>query len=247
MRFGVSGDILPDDMRRLTSATTDKVRALGFTGVFTRFRANSPFDAPRDDCSRVRSLLSDAGLEMYQATGYWQPLIHPDETTRRLAVRTLQAALRVASDLGARGIDTGPGSLSPDGPWAPHPGNWTAESRRQLVRSLKECAKPAADYGVYLSLEGHILVTLNSAAMVRDVLDEVGSPWIRSDLDPVNWIGLNEIYDGKSHSQRSREGRCHREPPRSSHRPGARWTWDSRLPNLSTPDGSAQPQLSSDS
>jgi sugar phosphate isomerase/epimerase len=195
MRFGVSGDLFPRDMREFTVEHARRTRELGFSGIFTRFGANDPQTTSRDDCRRVREILADHGLAMYQCTGYWQPLIHPDESVRREASRTLRAALRVAGELGARGIDTGPGSLSPNGPWAPHPGNWTADARRQLVKTLKECAPAAEDNGVFLSLEGHLLVTLDSAATVREVLDEVGSRWVRSDLDPVNWIGLAEIYD----------------------------------------------------
>jgi sugar phosphate isomerase/epimerase len=97
--------------------------------------------------------------------------------------------------MGARGIDTGPGSMSPDGSWFPHPENWTARCRKQLVKSLKECAKAAEDAGVYLSLEGHQLVTLESAEVTRDILNEVNSPWVRSDYDSANWITRETVYD----------------------------------------------------
>jgi sugar phosphate isomerase/epimerase len=43
-------------------------------------------------------------------------------------------------------------------------------------------------------MEGHVLVTLNSAEMMRDVLDEVNSPAIRCDLDPVNWLTLDTVF-----------------------------------------------------
>ncbi|MBM3459767.1 MAG: sugar phosphate isomerase/epimerase, partial [Armatimonadetes bacterium] len=66
---------------------------------------------------------------------------------------------------------------------------------RQLVRSLKECAAAAEDHGVYLSLEGHQLVTLESPEVTRDVLDEVGSRWVRSDYDSANWITLKTVFD----------------------------------------------------
>ncbi|OUC06965.1 hypothetical protein RY27_17750, partial [Litorilinea aerophila] len=159
MRFGMSGCFLPDNMDELTPAMCQRVRELGFSGIFTRFRKNDPHTTPRHKAERVRALLADHGLRMYQATGYWQNLITPDENRRREAVRTLQAALRLAGWMGARGIDTGPGSMNPAGPWFPHPDNWTSSARRQLVKSLKECAPAAEDAGVYLSLESHQLVT----------------------------------------------------------------------------------------
>src|SRR5207302_4042402 len=118
---------------------------------------------------RLRDLLADEGVRLFQATGYWQNLVNPDEGRRREAVRTLQAAIRLAQQMGARGIDTGPGSMNPDGPWFPHPDNWTPIVRRQLVGSLKECAPVAEECGVHLSLEGHQLVTLESAEVTKEI------------------------------------------------------------------------------
>jgi sugar phosphate isomerase/epimerase len=195
MRFGVSGEIVPSSMDDLTPAIAEQVRALGFSGIFSRFRGNDPHTTTEAQCRRVRDLLADHGLRMYQATGYWQCLIHPDDSVRHEAVRTVQAALRVAGWLGTYAIDTGPGSLSPDGPWFPHPYNFKQQARDQLVRSLRECAAAAEDNGVILGLESHLLVTLRTPEIARDVLDAVGSRWVRCDFDPVNWIGLDEIYD----------------------------------------------------
>ena len=87
MRFGVSGDLIPDDMDAITPALAARVRALGFSGIFSRFRANDPHATTRERCARARAVLEDADLAMYQCTGYWQCLIHPDEAPRRAEVR----------------------------------------------------------------------------------------------------------------------------------------------------------------
>jgi sugar phosphate isomerase/epimerase len=195
MRFGMSGCFLPADMDEMTPEICRRVRTLGFTGIFTRFARNDPHTTTAAQARRLRALLADEGVRLFQATGYWQNLVNPDEGRRAEAVRTLQAALALAGQMGARGIDTGPGSMSPDGPWFPHPANWTPACRRQLVKSLKECAAAAADAGVYLSLEGHQLVTLESAQVTREVLDEVASPRVRSDYDSANWITRETVYD----------------------------------------------------
>lgn len=191
----MSGAFLPGDMDELDESTCNRVRELGFSGIFTRFAANDPFETGANRTRRVRELLEATGVRMYQSTGYWQCLIHPDESERRQAVRTLREALRVAGELGSRGIDTGPGSLSPHGPWAPHPGNWSSESRAQLVKSLRESASAAEEHGVYLSLEGHQFVTLDSAETTRGILSEVDSPWVRSDFDTANWITLQTLFE----------------------------------------------------
>ncbi len=194
MRFGVSGELIPRNMDDVTPALAARVRELGFSGIFSRFGDNDPHTTTEAQCRRARAVLDEAGLAMYQCTGYWQCLFHPDDAQRREAVRTLQAALRVASWLGARGIDTGPGSLSPRGPWFPHPDNWTADARQRLIVSLRECAPVAEECGVFLSLEGHQLVVLDSAATMREVLDAVDSPMVKCDFDPVNWITLRTVF-----------------------------------------------------
>lgn len=195
MRLGLNGCYLPADMAEITPSLCARVRADGFSGIFTRFAKNNPLDTPRQAADRVRQVLSDSGIRMFQATGFWQNLVTPDESVRAESVRTLQAALRLAGWMGARGIDTGPGSMNPRGPWFPHPGNWTRGARRQLIRSLRECAPAAQDAGVLLSMEGHQLVTLESAEITAEVLDAVDSPWVTCDYDSANWITLKELYD----------------------------------------------------
>ena len=198
MRLGMSGCFLPADMNDFTPQMCRRVRSAGFSGVFTRFKDNDPLATPQADAARLRSLLADENLRLFQVTGYWQNLVTPDETARRESVRVVQAALRLAGWMGARGIDTGPGSMNPDGPWFPHPDNWTANAEAQLVRSLRECARAAEDCGVFLSLESHQLVTPRSPEIALRILDAVDSPWVRCDYDSANWIDLHSIYDTSS-------------------------------------------------
>jgi sugar phosphate isomerase/epimerase len=182
-------------MNDVTPAMCQRVRAAGFSGIFTRFRDNDPLTTGRADAERLKSLLADQGVQLFQTTGYWQNLITSDETARAQSVRVLQGALKLAGWMGARGIDTGPGSMNPAGPWFPHPDNWTAAAESQLIRSLKECAKAAEDAGVMLSLESHSLVTPRTPEIAARILDAVDSAWVRCDYDSANWITLETIYD----------------------------------------------------
>jgi sugar phosphate isomerase/epimerase len=194
MRFGMSGAFLPTRMDGFTDEVARRIRDLGFSGCFTRF-TDDPFETPVAKANRVRDLLAAHGLRMYQAIGYRPPLIHPDEAVRREAVRVLGAAVRLTKELGARGTHTGPGSLNPRGAWFPHPYNWTPQARDQLIKSLREVAPAAEDCEVYLGMEGHVLVTLDSAATMAEVLRAVDSPRVRCDLDPVNWMTRETVYD----------------------------------------------------
>ena len=195
MRFGMSDAFLPERMADFTPEIAARVRELGFAGIFTRFTGDHPDVVTRADCRRVRDILAAEGVSVFQATGYRAPLVHPEEPVRRQAVQTLRAALKIAGDLGARSIDTGPGSVSPNGPWCPHPYNFTPRACEQLVKSVREAASAAEEHGVLLCLEGHQLVTLRSADIMCEVIDAVDSPWVKVDLDPVNWITIDSIYE----------------------------------------------------
>lgn len=195
MRLGMSGCFLPANMNDLTPEMCREVRAAGFSGIFTRFRDNDPLSASREDAERLKSLLAGEGVLLFQTTGYWQNLVTSDEAARDQSVLVLQAALRLAGWMGARGIDTGPGSMNPAGPWFPHPDNWTAKAESQLVKSLRECAKAAEDAGVFLSLESHQLVTPRTPEIAARILDAVDSPSVRCDYDSANWITLETVYD----------------------------------------------------
>ena len=94
MRFGMSGCFLPADMNDLTPEMCRRVRELGFSGIFTRFRANDPHDTPLHQAHRVRDLLRGEGVRLFQVTGYWQNLVTPDESARRESVRTVHLQQR---------------------------------------------------------------------------------------------------------------------------------------------------------
>ena len=194
MRFGMSGAFLPASMDDFTPEMARRIRDLGYSGCFTRF-TDDPFTTAPARANRVRDLLAEHGLRMYQAIGYRPPLIHPDETVRANAVRTLAAAVRLTKELGCRGTHTGPGSLNPRGAWFPHPYNWTSQAKDQLIKSLREVAPVAEECGVYIGMEGHLLVTLDCAETMAEVLGAVNSPFVRCDLDPVNWITRETVFD----------------------------------------------------
>ena len=194
MRLGISGALLPDDVADLTPEMARTIREWGYTGIFTRLRANDPHQLPVAASQRFVDILADAGIEHVMATGYWQNLIHPDDAERTRAVETLCRALEFAAQLGARCIDTGPGSMNPRGPWTPHPDNWASWAEPNLVKSLKRASEVAATVGVYIHLEGHQFVTLRDAVVMARVIDAVGSPWVRVDMDPVNWITLDSYF-----------------------------------------------------
>lgn len=187
MRLGVAGEIVPRQLHAVNDRVAAQIAALGFSGVGTHFQGD-PASIPQAELHKVRSIFADHGIRIVQSWGWQQPLIHSDESVRRAAVRILQHAIRVAADLGAAMVMTGPGSLNPRGPWWPHPDNHSPATEDRLVHSLQEAIVACGVHGVPIALECHVTSTLDSAERVRRVIERVGSPWIRVNLDPVNFV-----------------------------------------------------------
>jgi sugar phosphate isomerase/epimerase len=206
MHLGVSGVVIPHRIDEVTADHVASVREHGFTGFATRFW-DHPFTVTSERAKRVRALFEAGGVTVTQATGYWQPLIHPGGTERAEAVRVLCEAIRVAGDLGATAVLTGPGTLNPRsadlpdeqrrwGAWWPHRDNHGPAPVERLVRSLREAAVAAERHGVLISLECHVASTIESPECARDIVEAVGSPLVKINVDPVNFVGtIPEYFD----------------------------------------------------
>jgi len=202
MKLGVAG-LLPE-WQRIDRASAEKVRTAGFLGAQVFFQR--PLEADPADVKRVKEAFDAAGLEVCQANGWYECLVNPDETLRAEGMKGVRALCRLGKLLDAKSVYVRPGSLNPNGPWYPHPENHTPATFERLVDSLKQAATAAQSAGMTLALEGHVLSPLDTPQRVRDVLDAVGSPALRFNIDPVNFIGnvhdahdptrlLNELFD----------------------------------------------------
>jgi sugar phosphate isomerase/epimerase len=198
MQLAVSGEIVPRDLHMLDDRSAAKIAELGFRGVGAHFLGD-PETLPRESLRRARQIFADHGLQIVQLAGWHPLLVHADASVRRAGVRTLQHALRAAADCGAQMVISGPGSLNPRGHWWPHPGNHTPAAEDALVASLREAVGACEEHGVPIALECHVTSTLDTPTRVRRVVERVGSPWIKVNLDPVNFISdLQTLYNTSS-------------------------------------------------
>jgi len=202
MKLGVAG-LLPE-WQKIDLAVARKVRAAGFLGVSVFF--SRPLEANPADVARVKAAMDAAGLEAAQANGWYECLVNPDDALRAEGVKGLSALTRIGRWLDADTVYVRPGSLNPNGAWYPHPGNHTEETFDHLIDSLRQVAAVAQSEGMTLAIEGHVLSPLDSAQRMYELLDAVGSPALKFNLDMVNFIGtvmdvhdtsrvINEVFD----------------------------------------------------
>jgi sugar phosphate isomerase/epimerase len=202
MKLGVAG-MLPH-WRQIDRAAAERVRDAGFRGASVVI--DRPLEADATSVLAVKRAFDVVGLEVAQANGWYECLVNPDDALRADGVRGLQTLCRWGRLLDADTVYVRPGGLNPNGHWLAHPGNHTAETFERLIDSLRHACAAAEDEGVTLAIEGHVLSPLDSAQRVVELLDAVGSPVLKFNVDPVNFIGtvrdvhdtrrvLNELFD----------------------------------------------------
>ncbi|MEX1018863.1 MAG: sugar phosphate isomerase/epimerase family protein [Litorilinea sp.] len=195
MRLATTG-FLPGDLRTLEPAHVQKVRQEGFVGCCCRF---ADFAAPTtDELHKIRDIIAGEGVGIAQVNGQYEGMVNPDESRRQAGIATFRQAIQVCATLQGDNLYVRPGSINPRGHWTPHPDNHLPATIDRLVDSLTQVTRTAEDAGVILTIEGHVLSPLNTVAMVREVLDRVGSPMLKFNVDPVNFVrGLHDVYDSR--------------------------------------------------
>jgi len=193
MRSGVVG-LMSAHPREITSETAVRLRSLGFSGVTVV--VPDPLEARREVYERAGAILRDGGVTVAQANPRYEMLVQLDDERRQLGIRGLRAACQCAAWLGAETTYVRPGSLNPAGPWTPHPENTSLRTLERLVQSLRAVVSAAEDVGIPLAIEGAAVSPLDTAERVRDVIEAVGSPSLRFNADPVNFVrSLDDIYN----------------------------------------------------
>jgi sugar phosphate isomerase/epimerase len=185
MKLGVAGIV--SEWSQIDAAGARKVREYGFRGLSVFF--SRPLEADLQKVKALKPVLDDAGLETAQANGWYEALVNPDDALRAEGVRGLEALCRAGRVLDAETVYVRPGGLNPRGHWYAHPDNQTPQTFDRLVDSMRKASSTAQAEGMRLAIEGHVLSVLDTARKIRDLLDAVGSPALKFNVDAVNFIG----------------------------------------------------------
>ncbi|MCL6509294.1 MAG: sugar phosphate isomerase/epimerase [Anaerolineae bacterium] len=207
MKLGIAGQLahpdepdpvlLPPDWRMVDVPAAQRVRRAGFRGAQLFF--NRPLEAARDDLLRVKRAFTDADLEVAQVNGWYEPLCSYDDDVRAAGVSGMQALVRIGRLMDAPSVYVRPGGHNPNGHWYAHPENHSPRTFDRLVDSLRKVCAVAQAEGVPVAVEGHVLSALDTPQRVRDLLDAVGSPMLKFNYDPVNFVGtVRQVHDTSS-------------------------------------------------
>ena len=166
-------------------------RDAGYAAICLVSGPTFPLDATRTDAGerrRIRGLLDAAGLELSALAGHAN-LLEPDEVKRAANVDRGKATLDLAADL-----------AGPDGPppvicmGYGTPGRYEVE-KYALALAFSELARYAESRGGVLALEPHVGQGFDVPEKVAWLMEEVGSPHCRLNLDNSHFEVMGRDLD----------------------------------------------------
>lgn len=172
-------------------------RELGFEGVEVSIGEEGfplskqvSFTSTPEEAAKVREAAEAAGIKLASVAsgfGWALPITTSNEELRRKAIETAQAAIKVTSYLGIDAILLVPGGVGADF----IPGFQGAPydlAYENAIKSLKEIAPVAEEFGVSVGVENVWNKFLLSPLEFRNFLDEVNSPRVGCYFDVGNVI-----------------------------------------------------------
>lgn len=194
MRLGLANGPLPTTSDGFTAPLVDQLQGWGIHALALHLQDVEALVAGSG--RRVRDLLADRDIRVWQSTGYMPHLVDPDPDVQREARARISRGLAVAEQLGAVMVNTGVGSHHPTFPYGPHPANHTPLAVATLVENLRVLCGEAQDRGLLLSLEPHVQTTISDPDTIAGIVAAVDHPALRVNFDPVNLLGtLPEVFD----------------------------------------------------
>jgi sugar phosphate isomerase/epimerase len=128
---------------------------------------------------RVKELVESYGLEI---TGLCAQLADPLDQAHTLE-KTIKA-LKLASDMGSKVVTAHPGEIPPDS---------SSNKYRVMLNSCKRVAKYAEDVGTAFCIE----TGLETAEVLKRLLEEVGSEGLKINYDPANMLRYGVVESAR--------------------------------------------------
>jgi sugar phosphate isomerase/epimerase len=168
------------------------VRDAGYASICLvsdpRFASLDALTADSAERKRIRKLLDDSGLELSAVAGHAN-LIDPDAEQRAANLARLKATLDLAVDLA--GSD-GPPCVIGMGYGTPET---YEQDRGPLAEAFGELARYAEPRGVVMALEPHVGQAFDQPEKVVWLMEEVGSPHFRLNLDNSHFECMGRDLD----------------------------------------------------
>lgn len=184
--LGVHGYPLP-----LVDRVADHhLASLGSKGisVVSLYMSAAHRDHPEAWAGRLANRLAARSVRLFCLVGPAGRLLAVSDDERRQAVRDVARGIEAVRLAGGERLFIQPGGFHPSGPWWFDPANFSVAARVAVTRSLRDLASRAEAAGVGLVIEGYQGSVFESPMVMREIIEEVGSPVVGANLDYVNFM-----------------------------------------------------------
>ncbi len=169
----------------------EKIREGGVTGVKT---LPEPWNSMNDsELTELRDALKKYDVVVFEVGGYTN-MIHPDRAVRQKNLKHLATCIETADKINCPMVGTISGSCDPVNFFNVHPDNWTEQTWRLLVASMKQVLRDTSGMKASIGMEAQVTTNIDGPKANKRLLDDVVDPRCAVNLDPVNMIHLYNYF-----------------------------------------------------
>jgi sugar phosphate isomerase/epimerase len=148
--------------------------------------SNAEVKELKDACAQHDVLFFDMHTVAYN--------IHPDPEVRKQNIRYVIESCEAAERVGCPMVTTHTGTKSTISQVAPDPKNWTWETWKESVASIKEILNATTGMKVELGIEAVNMTLMNNPRAHKQLMEDVGDPRCKVLLDPINMIHMGNYF-----------------------------------------------------
>ena len=168
--------------------TVRRIRESGYTSVNTQ-----PSQWNDHELVEIRAALKKYDVTVFEV-GAYSNIMHPDKKRRQEINANIVRKFEDAENIGGTMVATVSGSCDPKYLINPHPENWTEESWKVLVASVRQILRDTAGMTVTLGMEAQVTTNIDSPKAHRRLIDDVGDDRCCVNLDPTNMVSLATYF-----------------------------------------------------
>lgn len=177
-------------------ARLDEVKAHGLAcvqfGLSCAGLPDMPDAIPSGLPEQIRREASARGIAVASLQGTFN-MCHPDPEHRAAGLRRLRVLAGSCASMGTSTIHICTGTRDPNSMWRRHPDNYTPDAWSDMAATVRQAVQLAREAKVVLAFEPEISNVVDTARKARRLLDEIGSPRLKVNIDPANLFHAGEL------------------------------------------------------
>jgi len=130
---------------------------------------------------------------IYEVGGYTN-LVTPDSARLQKNCAGIAHCIEVAESVNCGMVGTVAGSRDPKNLINVHPDNWSLDTWKLLVKSIKQVLRDTSGMKAAIGMEAQVTSIIDSPLAHKRLIEDVGDERLKVNLDPVNMMSLSRYY-----------------------------------------------------